>query len=699
MFWKHSSTSALLYKTVLLLALVILVITSWNAPLSGDEYVHVKQAEKNINYLKTFGRNKEALDTPISRLKHYGQSFDTMTRFVAQVLNIEDLYRFRHGSNAIIGWLTILFSSLVAKKISSSNITGFIAVILFLVTMRFMGHAMNNLKDIPFAFAFIFSIYFIIRFIEKMPEISWKDLLFLVLGIAFGISLRIGGLLIFAYFILFTGLYFYYLIVSEHIIKHRISPLMWRLVSISGAVFILSYFLGILIWPWALEDPLANPIESLGLMHHYPTTVRQIFDGKLFWSDQFPMYYLFKYMLITLPLIILLGFVFYLIFIWRLKSQKGIIFSIFILLACGFPLFYASVSGANVYGGWRQILFAFPPLIVLSSLGLWLIYEKLKSKLSLQLGGLAIVLLFLFNPVTFFLTNYPYQYIFFNPFVGGVQGAYGNYELDYYFTSLKKAYEYIDTHITDPPKIVAANFIIPVYYFGKQYKPKLIDYYNRSSEDWDYAIICNTFLDPYQLKNEFWPPSNTIFTERVDGKPILAIIKRESKLDLEGKQLMDQGTYEAAIIKLKEAIIFDPNNESILINLARAYIDSNQLDEAQAAIDRIGEVYPDSEWANDLEGEILVKYGKLIEAIEIFEQNIQYNYKFYHSYINLAKTQILLGNEEKAIENLKTCLSINPFYVPAYRIYGKLLIDRGEIELGNKMLQYSISGVSKYGRE
>jgi hypothetical protein len=55
--------------------------------------------------------------------------------------------------------------------------------------------------------------------------------------------------------------------------------------------------------------------------------------------------------------------------------------------------------------------------------------------------------------------------------------------------------------LKDTPKIVAANFIIPSYYEGKPYKARLIDYYNRSVEDWDYAVVCNTFLDPWQLRN------------------------------------------------------------------------------------------------------------------------------------------------------------------------------------------------------
>ena len=76
---RARSTPDFLYKSALFLSLIILLVTSWFAPMSGDEFVHVKQAENNINYIKTFGQDKEALNTPISRLKHYGQSFDTIT--------------------------------------------------------------------------------------------------------------------------------------------------------------------------------------------------------------------------------------------------------------------------------------------------------------------------------------------------------------------------------------------------------------------------------------------------------------------------------------------------------------------------------------------------------------------------------------------------------------------------------------------
>ena len=685
------------YKIALGLALITLVISSWNAPISGDEYVHVKQAEKNINYIKTLGKDKRALDTPISRLKHYGQSFDTITTFIAQIFQVNELYRFRHVSNALMAWGVILFTSLISIRITKTKLAGIIAVILFLITGRFMGHAMNNLKDIPFAFAYIFSLYFVFRFITKFPKVSWMDALFVVLGLAFGISIRIGGLLIFALFILFSGLYIYYLAVSDKLNKRETPSLFWKLIPISITVLLLSSFSGFLIWPFALENMFLNPWKSLELMHHYPTTVRQIFEGKLYWSDQFPWYYLFKYLLITLPFAMFLGLGAFFIFIKRLEKTEGIVLSIFTTISFGFPLFYASATGANVYGGWRQMLFVLPPMVVLSSMGIWLFFDQAKNNWYLKLGAIILFVGLLINPIRFTIVNYPYQYIFFNPLVGGTKGAFGNYELDYYFTSYEKAYKYIDSHDPDRKIIVGANFIIPAYYTDKAYRAVLVDYYDRSATDWDYAIICNTFLTPNSLKSGLWPPKNTVYTEEVDGVPIMAIIKREEKLDLEGTQLLANGNYSKAVETLNLALEWDENNESILINLARAYFFNDQLEQATATINRLLVAYPNNEWAMDLLGEIYMKKGRQIDAIACFKANIKYNYKFFHSYVNLAESFIETGNTTEAMKYLKICLHVNPFYEPAYKVYGRLLIDQGEVELGEKMLQYSIKGTSKYG--
>jgi tetratricopeptide (TPR) repeat protein len=683
------------YKVALIISLTILLVSAWHAPISGDEYVHVEQARKNINYLKSLGQDKEALDTPISRLKHYGQSFDTVTTWVAHSFSIKNLYRFRHLSNAIIAWLIILFTSLTTIHLARSKWAGFLSIILILVTARFMGHATNNLKDIPFALSFITSLYFIFRFLDKLPLFSWKNIMGIMLSLAFGISIRIGGLLIFAYLVLFSSLWVYFIFQSG-IIKWSMS---WsiKFVAIIMTIFVFAYLLGILLWPWALEAPITNPLESLALMNHYPTTVRQIFEGKLYWSDQFPWYYLFKYLLITLPLIVLLGLGGFLVF-W-LRDRASFVKSIFLLIAFGFPLFYAAVTGANVYGGWRQMLFVFPFLVVLSSLGIWSVFRKLQKRKSKIVVAFGLFILLIAYPVYYSVSNFPYQYTYFNVLQGGIKGAYGKYELDYYFTSFDEAYKFIDDELEEPPKIVAANFIIPSYYDGKPYKSRLIDYYNRSVEDWDYAVVCNTFLDPWQLHHNVWPPDNTIHQINIDGMPILAILKRESKQDLEGIQLLKKGQFDLATQALEKALTLDAKNESILINLARGYFYAGNDQAMETTLSKLFEIYPTNEWGKDLDGELKMRQGKFELAKQAFAEIIDDNYKFFHAYVNLAKTYLALQDEEMAISLLKTCLRINPYYVPAYQTYGHILIERGEVDLGKKMLEFTVEGNSKYGRK
>jgi tetratricopeptide (TPR) repeat protein len=280
-----------------------------------------------------------------------------------------------------------------------------------------------------------------------------------------------------------------------------------------------------------------------------------------------------------------------------------------------------------------------------------------------------------------------------------VEGAYGQYELDYYFTSFDAAYEYIDEEIEDDPKVVAANFLLPPYYENKKYQAKLIDYYSRCEEDWDYAVVCNTFLNPYQLQKGHWPPKNTIHQIMVEGQPVLAILKRESKKDLVGVQYLRGGNFTHAVPMLEEALAEDPENESILIYLARGYLLADRLEQANETVEHLFEIYPDNEWGIDILGSIAIIQEDYLVAIELFEKNLANNYKFFRSYVNLARSFRLNGEEDAAVATLKKCLRINPFYEPAYQLFGQILIDRGEFELGKKMLEYKITGNSKYGRE
>jgi hypothetical protein len=48
---------------------------------------------------------------------------------------------------------------------------------------------------------------------------------------------------------------------------------------------------------------------------------------------------------------------------------------------------------------------------------------------------------------------HPYQYVYYNAFIGGPSGAYGRYEGEYWFTSTKHALEQLEQFLQEHPQL------------------------------------------------------------------------------------------------------------------------------------------------------------------------------------------------------------------------------------------------------
>ena len=254
--------------------LVFMLLSAKDAGISGDEELHYNQSVKVYNYFASFGKDQSALDTPTTHLKYYGQSFDNLTTILIKWFNIDDIYLFRHVMNSLAAWVAILLAALLAIWLSGYG-AGIITLLLFAVSPTFLGHAQNNLKDIPFALAYIAGTFFLFRWLFSDRQ-KWQDLLPLILSFAFGISIRPGGLLLICYLLLFV-------IIREVIHYHETSEFSIRsirpkLIFIS-LIILFSWLLGILLWPYALQNPVSGLWESFKVMSQFPTTIRQIFEG------------------------------------------------------------------------------------------------------------------------------------------------------------------------------------------------------------------------------------------------------------------------------------------------------------------------------------------------------------------------------------------------------------------------------------
>jgi dolichyl-phosphate-mannose--protein O-mannosyl transferase len=194
--------------------LVLMLLLSKNAGITCDEVLHYEHSVSVYNYFATHGADQSALNTPVTNLKYYGQSYDNIVTILIRWFNIENVYGFRHMMSTIAGWLVIFLTALFAIWLADYK-AGILVLIMFAVSPTFIGHTQNNLKDIPFALAYIASTFFTLRFLVSGRKNSYRILIFLTLSIAFSISIRAGGLLSICYLFFFYFIFYLFKYLRE----------------------------------------------------------------------------------------------------------------------------------------------------------------------------------------------------------------------------------------------------------------------------------------------------------------------------------------------------------------------------------------------------------------------------------------------------------------------------------------------------
>jgi hypothetical protein len=98
------------------------------------------------------------------------------------------------------------------------------------------------------------------------------------------------------------------------------------------------------------------------------------------------------------------------------------------------------VAQGPAFSGMRQFLFVAPPLAVLAGIGFDAALDRFKRR-HRALAAAAAVLVgvwFLWTANTL-VRLHPYEYVYFNPIVGGLSGAYRRYDTDYWVNVMHEA--------------------------------------------------------------------------------------------------------------------------------------------------------------------------------------------------------------------------------------------------------------------
>lgn len=343
---------------------------------------------------------------------------------------------------------------------------------------RFWGHSFFNPKDVPFAVGFTLATLagaFLIRTLLEAPNdkrtggagvsllrtLGWPAAYGVLAGLVTGV--RIGGVILLltlpvALLLVWFG-------------ERRPAPAgtaphdaVWPPLRTWAAAYaaLCAAWLGTttLVHPVAWARPLGWLRDAVSYMSAHPWPGSLLFDGSYGPAAALPWYYLPKYLLLTTPALLLGAAAAGLAALaWRFRLRPPLerAAALLVLMQLLVIPVLAILKGSSMYDGLRQFLFILPALAVLCAVGTAAVYRLLPPRLPrwAAAGAAAAVLAVTTYDMAML---HPYEYVYFNRLSGGVAGAAGRYELDYWTLSFRNAAEWLNrTGRTDVPVLVAGN--------------------------------------------------------------------------------------------------------------------------------------------------------------------------------------------------------------------------------------------------
>lgn len=278
---------------------------------------------------------------------------------------------------------------------------------------------------------------------------------------------------------------------------------------------LLGLFAMYVTWPYLWPDPLGHLVESVRVMSQYPWKGNVLFDGIQYASTELPRSYLPVLLAIQLTetawLSILVGAVIGLLAV--LRQRGGYAIPLLALVWFVLPFLGFVITRAPLYDNFRQVLFILPPLFMLAGPA----FEAIPRRYI----QIALITLTILPGVIAGMRLHPYEYIYYNRFIGGVHGAFRRFELDYWGTSFREAAAYLDEAAPPNATIWVEG---PTHLLQAYARPDLKIYSTYESERasrYDYIVA----LTRFDLDLQAYPDAPIDHVVERDGA-LLSVIKK-----------------------------------------------------------------------------------------------------------------------------------------------------------------------------
>ena len=421
----------------ILIALVVLAILLFrDYGISNDEEVQHRYGELIIDYYASGFR-----DTALFNYKNlylYGGLFDLVAVGLARLLPF-DPFLIRHFLSAMIGVAGMAGVWATARLVAGPR-AGLIALCAIAVCGPYFGGMFNHTKDVPFAAAVIWAVFFLLRAGRDLPAPRWIDVIGFGLMLGAATGLRAMGLLLIGY----AGV-MVLMSLPRPVRPGEATYFVAQSALRFAPAAAIGYLIMIAAWPWAWLSPL-NPLRAIFSFAHFHYEIRTIVAGEIYRMAEVPWWYVPFYLLIKVPLVVYAGALGAIAFsIWALardgisRLKRRHIEIAFVAFVAIFPVLCEALAEGPAFTGMRHFLFVVPPLAALAGIGFDLLLTALSPRRWIAGGVAAVLALSLAWNASVLVRLHPYEYMYYNRLVGGLEGAARRYEMDYWVNMMPEA--------------------------------------------------------------------------------------------------------------------------------------------------------------------------------------------------------------------------------------------------------------------
>ncbi len=269
-----------------------------------------------------------------------------------------------------------------------------------------------------------------------------------------------------------------------------------------------------LTWPYLWMDPVGHFLESLETMSLYPWGGLVLFNGVKYTSSTLPYSYLPVLFAIQLTepvwALSIVGWVVTIASGVR-SGKRGLVE--LSLLWFVIPFIGFVIMRLALYDNFRQVLFILPPIFLMAGVA----FEKIKN-IKWQI---ALVILCLFPGIAGIVSLHPYEYIYYNRFIGGMDGAQGRFETDYWVTSYREAAGYVNS-IAPPNAAIWVEGPAHLFAIFAREDLKIYSWHEADRADrYEYVITTTR----YDFDKTSYPEAEIVH-RIMRGDALLAVIKK-----------------------------------------------------------------------------------------------------------------------------------------------------------------------------